>query len=123
MGLFHITTRAAWDLARGAGAYRTPSLDGAEGFIHLSADRQWLVTANRLFHGQRDLVLLSIRADRLAAPVRWELADGELFPHLYGALNLDAVVEALDLPVDERGAIGIPADLMPWRAYFESGNE
>lgn len=119
MGLFHITTRAAWDRARDAGEYRTPSLDGAEGFIHLSADKQWVATANRFFHGQRDLVLLSIKAERLTAPVRWELADGRLFPHLYGALNLDAVVEALELPVDASGAIGIPADLLPWRAYFQ----
>jgi len=123
VGLFHITTRDAWARAQAAGEYRAPSLDTA-GFIHLSSDRQWLDTANRLFHGQRGLVLLSISAERLTARVVWEpgvpaTPDGQKFPHLYGPLALAAVVEALDLPVDATGAIGIPAELAPWRHYFE----
>ncbi len=125
MGLFHITTRDAWTRAQAEGVYRTPSLD-KEGFIHLSGDRQWLATANRFYGGQRDLVLLSIRADRLGADaIRFEpgvppTPSGEHFPHLYGSLPLDAVVEVHDLPVDDdTGAIGIPPGLLPWRHFFE----
>lgn len=119
MGLFHITTAEAWARANAAGEYRAPSLD-TERFIHLSTDRQWLRTAQRFFRGQHGLVLLSIRADRLEAEVRFESADGDDFPHLYGALNLDAVVDVFPLPVDDDGAIGIPVDLKPWAHFFTS---
>lgn len=117
MGLFHITSRAEWDRAQAAGEYRPASL-ATEGFIHLSGDRQWLAVANRFYRGQPDLVLLSIGRDRLTAPLRYDHVDGQAFPHLYGPLNLDAVVEACALPVDATGAIGVPPELAPWRAYF-----
>ena len=63
-------------------------------------------------------MLLSINRDALKSPVKHEPADGDLFPHLYGPLNLDAVVEALALPVAENGEIGIPPELLPWRHFF-----
>lgn len=108
--LFHITTAEAWARAKSQGEYRAATLD-TEGFIHLSGEHQWLRTAERFFRGQRGLVLLAIRADRLRAQVRFETADGEQFPHLYGPLNLDAVVEAFPLPVGADGAIGLPPAL------------
>nr|HEX4313087.1 DUF952 domain-containing protein [Kofleriaceae bacterium] len=94
--LFHITTRAAWDAARAAGDYRAASL-ATEGFIHLSTETQWPRTLQRFFAGQRDLVLLAIDPAALRAAVRFEAADGEPFPHLYGPLNSDAVVEVVAL--------------------------
>ena len=110
MALFHITTREQWERARQDGEYRTPSL-ATDGFIHLSRERQWLGVANRFYRGATGLVLLSIREDRLRSEVRDEPADGDLFPHLYGPLEIDAVVAVVDLPVDADGSIGIPAEL------------
>jgi uncharacterized protein (DUF952 family) len=71
----------------------------AEGFIHFSTERQLLRSAERFFAGRDDVVVVSVREDRLAAPLRFEVAHGEPFPHLYGALNLDAVVDAVPLPL------------------------
>ena len=105
--LFHITTHEMWAAALRAGVFHPPSLD-TEHFIHLSDERQWLATANRFFRDRTDLVLLSIREDRLASPLRWEPADGDSFPHLYGPLELAAVVDAVALPVAADGAIGRP---------------
>ena len=70
-----------------------------EGFIHCSAADQVVGVANRAFRVQRDLVLLCVASERLAGVVRHERAAdaGEAFPHLYGALNLDAVVAAVPL--------------------------
>ena len=110
MGLFHITSRAEWERAQATGEYRAPSL-ASEGFIHLSYDRQWLAVADRLFRGRTDLVLLSIRRDRLRSEVREEDADGDRYPHLYGPLNTDAVVDALPLPVKDDGTFDVPAAL------------
>ena len=95
MRLFHITTRAAWQDAQGVGEYRAPSL-AEVGYIHLSTATQWRTTLVRFFRGARDLVLLEIEGDRLAAPVRFERVDDEDFPHLYGALPIEAVVAVHD---------------------------
>lgn len=108
--LFHITTRSVWELAVETGHY-VPATFAADGFIHLSDERQWFRTAQRFYHGQRNLVLLVIEETRLEAPLRREPADGELFPHLYGRLNLDAVVSVYDLPLDASGAVLAPATL------------
>lgn len=108
--LFHITTRSAWELAVDAGQY-VPAAFAADGFIHLSDERQWFRTAQRFYHGQPHLVLLVIEEPRLKASVRRESADGELFPHLYGPLNIDAVVSVYDLPLDAKGDVLAPATL------------
>ncbi|MCM1982367.1 DUF952 domain-containing protein [Lyngbya confervoides] len=99
--LFHITERQAWEQAQGL--YRCASLD-QEGFIHLSTDQQVIGVANRFFSGKRDLVLLEIARDRLQSPLCEDLVPGQgLFPHLYGPLNLDAVVRVWRLEPDGDG--------------------
>lgn len=113
--LFHITTGEAWAAAQATGAYRAPSL-ATHGFIHLSSAAQWLATANRFYRGQPDLLLLVIDPMRLTAEVRWEdgvppAADGAQFPHLYGALEVAAVVAAVPLPVATDGTISQPPKL------------
>ena len=98
----HITTTAAWQNARTAGVYRADSLE-SEGFIHCSTPQQVLDTANRYYAGREDLLLLWIDPQRLAADLRWEAAHGERYPHLYGALNLDAVTGSTPLRPDPDG--------------------
>lgn len=106
--IFHICTRAAAEAARSAGSYRAESL-GTEGFIHLSQAHQVRPVLDAFYAGATDLVLLLVRPQRLQAPLRFEppatlphapgtvLPDAtQLFPHLYGALNMDAVVDVLD---------------------------
>ena len=76
-----------------------PSL-GEEGFIHCSTRAQVEATANRIFRGSGDLLLLEVDPDRLTAPLKWERATdvGDDFPHVYGPLNVDAVVGTQTLP-------------------------
>jgi uncharacterized protein (DUF952 family) len=95
--VFHITTRAAWDAAQAAGAYRADSL-ATEGFIHLSTAAQLPRTLQRFYRGVPDLVVLAIDPARLRSELRYERADGDEFPHLYGPLPLDAVVSAEPAP-------------------------
>jgi uncharacterized protein (DUF952 family) len=94
--LFHITTREAWQRAVASGDYCPPSLD-REGFIHLSTEAQWPVTRERFFASVHDLVLLVIDPERVRGEIRWEPAHDELFPHLYAALAIGAVVEVREL--------------------------
>jgi uncharacterized protein (DUF952 family) len=89
--LFHITTRDAWQHAVAIGHYAPASLE-RDGFIHLSTEDQWPGVRERLFRDAADLVLLVIDRERLD-DVRFEAADGDVFPHLYRALDISAVVE------------------------------
>ncbi len=91
MTILHITHRTAWEAAQQAGNYTAPSL-ATEGFIHFSTPAQVLWVAERFYAGQTDLVLLEVDPAALTAELRYEESEpGQLFPHLYGPLNLEAV--------------------------------
>lgn len=95
--IVHICSRRDWLAAQAAGVYRAASLETV-GFIHCSHPEQVPGVLQRFFAGAGDLLLLWIDPRRLQAELRWESADGEHFPHLYGALNLDAIVGVEALP-------------------------
>lgn len=107
--IFHITTRESWNGARAEGIYRAESL-ATEGFIHCSTREQVVRTANRFFRAQTGLVLLSIDADGVAPEIRYENSegDGEMFPHIYGELNTDAVTRVSEFEPDGEGFFALP---------------
>jgi uncharacterized protein (DUF952 family) len=98
--IYHIAIRADWESALTDGEYTRSSVDKSlaeEGFIHASQASQVARTANNFYRGvPGGLVLLVIDPGLLRAEVRYEDVPGaELpFPHIYGPLNTDAVVEA-----------------------------
>lgn len=103
--IFHITTRDAWERALAAGTYTTPTLD-AEGFIHCSHPHQLARVARERFRGQQNLVLLEIDPARVGPEIKHENTEGgtELFPHIYGPLDRDAVTRALPFDPDAHAA-------------------
>jgi uncharacterized protein (DUF952 family) len=102
--IYKICTAAEWDEAERAGAYRGSAVDVKDGFIHFSTAEQAAETAAKWFAGQRDLVLVAIDADALGDRVKWEPSrGGALFPHLYGELDLKAVLRIDPLPLDASG--------------------
>jgi phosphopantothenoylcysteine decarboxylase/phosphopantothenate--cysteine ligase len=106
--LYHLCSQADWQAAQTLSAYRAPSLD-TEGFIHASRPDQILSTANRYYQGKVGLVLLSIDSAKLTSPLMWDPSEGQLFPHIYGPLNLDAVLGARDfLPASDGSFRDIP---------------
>lgn len=112
--VYHITTRTEWDLALAHGAYRPPSL-ATEGFIHASTGSQVAGTAHRFFRGVEGLVVLKIDLDRVTAPVDWSNSphSTDPFPHIVGALNLDAVTGTLPLEPSPDGEFRWPPDGAP----------
>ena len=72
-----------------------------------------VATANRIFRGRKDLVLLEIDPLQLACPVVDENLEGgsELYPHIYGPLSLPAVLAVHAFPPDADGAFSLPATL------------
>jgi len=105
--ILHITSPEAWQASQDTGAYTAPSLE-SEGFIHFSTVEQVADTANRYYQGQSGLILLHIDIDRLDADVKWEPSNGILFPHIYGPLNVDAVIQVEDFPCGVDGRFAYP---------------
>jgi uncharacterized protein (DUF952 family) len=110
--IFHITQRQQWAAAKKSNIYQSDSLD-TEGFIHCSTAAQVVGSANRFFSNQQDLVILAIDVDRVTAEIRYEGADeGNLFPHIYGGLNIDAVIWTIDFEADADGVFRLPSEII-----------
>jgi uncharacterized protein (DUF952 family) len=113
--IYHIAIRADWEQARADGVYTRSSVDktlAEEGFIHASQASQVTRTANRFYRDvPGDLVVLVIDTGLLRAEVRYEDVPGaELpFPHIYGPLNVDAVLAATPLPPGPDGTFSFTA--------------
>ncbi len=107
--ILHITQREQWEQAKLLQAYRGDTLD-SEGFIHCSTPPQVIKVANTFFPGQEGLILLFIDSDKVQAQIRYEGIEAEEFPHIYGALNLDAVFKVIDFEPGEDGKFELPAE-------------
>lgn len=110
--ILHITTLPEWQAAKTAGQYSAPSLK-SQGFIHCSLAHQLERVANKFYAGHSDLVILVIDPHRLTSELKMEEAvdvDDD-FPHIYGPLNLDAVVDVVDLQVSPDGLFHLPQGL------------
>ena len=96
--IYHVTTKEDWQQALAAGEYTHPSL-AAEGFIHNSRKEQVQGVLDRYYSGKADLLLLHIDELKLTSELKYELAPSvnEMFPHIFGPINIDAVVNVEEL--------------------------
>ncbi len=109
--IFHITQSTVWEEAKSTGIYCGDTLD-SEGFIHCSTRSQIVEVANRLFKNQHNLKLLCIIPSKVKPEIRYEAVEGEeIFPHIYGALNIDAVSKIVDFEPGEDGLFILPANI------------
>jgi len=115
--ILHIASKSDWNAAQTHGEYVAPSLD-TEGFIHCSTEKQVLHVANAFYRGRTDLVLLKLDETGLKPELKWEppagapapgISETDLFPHLYGPINLTAVALALDFSPDSAGKFILPS--------------
>lgn len=106
--ILHITRPEAF--AKHEATY-APEMFAVEGFIHCSTADQVVKVADARFRGQTGLVLLSIDTDKVKAEIRYENLEGgqELFPHIYGELNTDAVVQVAEFAPGVDGYFTLPA--------------
>ena len=93
MHIFHITDQSTWQDAKHGSFYQGDTLS-IDGFIHCCLFEQIEGVLINWFKGKRDLVILEIDPEILLSPIRYENFEGglEAFPHVYGPINLDAVV-------------------------------
>jgi uncharacterized protein (DUF952 family) len=111
--VYKIVARSDWDAALRTDQFQGAAIDLRDGYIHLSTAAQAQETARLHFAGQTGLVLLRLDAAALGAALQWEPSrGGQLFPHLYGALDcklVEAVTEIV-LAADGSPRLG---DLAP----------
>ncbi len=102
--IYKIVPATLWQDALNRGEFKGASIDLTDGYIHLSTAEQARETAARHFAGQDGLVLVAVYAEKLGDKLVFEPSrGGDLFPHLYGPLTLDAVLWAKPLPLDADG--------------------
>lgn len=119
--ILHLASNESWIAAVEKGIYRADSLS-AEGFIHCSTVSQIVDVADAFYLGQRGLVILVIDADKLTSELKWEppahpnperaaRVGNELFPHIYGPINVESVVKAVPFEPAENGTFSLPPEL------------
>jgi uncharacterized protein (DUF952 family) len=107
--IYKICPASAWREAERQGVYRGSADDARDGFIHFSTASQVAETARKHFLGQTGLFLVEVDADALGETLRWERSrNDELFPHLYGELDLGAVAGVLEMQARSDGTHDIP---------------
>jgi uncharacterized protein (DUF952 family) len=96
--IYHITTKQEWAAALANNFYTAPSLQ-IEGFIHCSTKDQVAGVLERYYAGQNNLLKLVIDVHKLTNLLKYELAPSvhELFPHVFGVINIDAVIDVIEL--------------------------
>ena len=96
--IYHVINKTSWQQALQQGFYEAPSL-ATEGFIHLSTKDQVAGVLQRYYQNQTDLLLLQVDESKLTAELKYEIAPSvnELFPHLFGRLNLNAVTAVTEI--------------------------
>jgi uncharacterized protein (DUF952 family) len=117
--ILHLIDRDVW-LASGDLGVHPPSL-ATEGFAHCSTAAQMVGVADRFYRGTPNLVLLVIDPDRLTSELRWEPPahpDGTpakvtdpLFPHVFGPIDVAAVVDVVPFPCRADGTFVLPPGL------------
>lgn len=91
------------------GTFAGAPVDLADGYIHLSTAEQLDETVNKHFAGESNLHIAAVDLEALGSAVRWEHSrEGALFPHVYAALPLSAVVAYNALERDDHGKVRLP---------------
>lgn len=92
---FKILTADQWARFQAEDIFYGAPVDVADGYIHLSTADQLQATLDKHFAGQDGLVIAEVDMEALGTVVKWEPSrGGALFPHIYGALPMAAVLDS-----------------------------
>ena len=108
--IYKILPRADWTAAVAVGRFEGSAVDHQDGYIHFSTAAQVGETARRYFAEQADLVVLEVEGDDLGSALKWEPSrGGDLFPHLYAALDVAHVRAVHEAPLGDDGVPRTPS--------------
>ncbi|GAA1925434.1 DUF952 domain-containing protein [Microbacterium aoyamense] len=109
--ILHLASTRDWEAAVAVGEYRT-STRGATldevGFVHASHPEQLARVAEFAYaDADEPLCVLVIDESRVRTAgvpvVEEDGGDGELFPHIYGTIRTEFVVDVIDAGFDDHG--------------------
>jgi uncharacterized protein (DUF952 family) len=92
--------------AQSSGVWDPPSR-ATEGFIHASPKHQLMRVANKHYGQFDELQIVLLQSQRLQSEIRWEPASGDLYPHVYGPINMNATVKSVSVKKGSDGAFTI----------------
>lgn len=113
MLLLHVAKKMDWEKSLNEGKYGQFSLN-KDGFIHCSVVEHLVEVANNnLKQVEEPLVVLCIDTDRLDAKIKWEKRGnkGISFPHVYGLINTESVIEVVPFNKNNQGNFYFPEEL------------
>ena len=111
--IYHICRKVEWLKAKKIGVYSGSADDERDGFIHFSTADQVVASAKKHWANVEDLVLLSVDSVVLGERLKWEPSrNNEMFPHLYGELDVEVVSDAFELIIGCNGIHEFPDHLL-----------
>lgn len=109
--VYKILSAADWDTAESLG-YSQTALDEGDGYVHLSTRAQVAETLTLHYPNSENVRLLEYVAEEMGSPIRWEESrGGQLFPHLYSTLRIDAAKRTWVLVLGPDGVPKLPGDI------------
>ena len=109
--VYKILNAEDYTTAQSLGYSRT-ALDEGDSYVHLSTRQQVAETLALHYKGQTGVHLLEYIVEHFSGLVRWEESrGGQLFPHLYSTLRLDAARREWTLANGHDGGHILPGDL------------
>ncbi|MGB2487281.1 MAG: DUF952 domain-containing protein [Candidatus Puniceispirillaceae bacterium] len=106
--IYKICARPQWQAAKQAGVFTGAEIDIKDGYIHFSSQSQIAETLALHFTSQPDVLLIEVDSEPLE--IKWEPSrGGQLFPHLYASLPMQAVSAVWPLELDANGIHILPA--------------
>lgn len=111
--ILHIIEQAEWNRIKENETYSPLSLN-TEGFIHCCTLEQVTEITNIFFKGKAEILLLCLDEDKVDSKIVYEdlIDSGQLFPHIYGPLNLNAVYKIVEFYPNKDGVFQFPNELL-----------
>ena len=106
--IFKIIDKVEWQKVKETGIYLGSAKDIQDGFIHFSGEEQVKGTLEKYYSKQKNLVLLKVETLKLDHLIWEQASDGNMFPHLYSALDLSNVVEEFEISLKDDGSHVLP---------------
>jgi len=108
--VYKICSKFEWDEYKKKGQLIESKKDLEDGYIHFSGEDQVEDTLKKFYTNQKDLILLKVDTLKLDHLLWEQTSDGNMFPHLYSALDISNVVDEFEITLNDDGSHNLPAN-------------
>ena len=106
--IYKICTKSELEDKKNKNQFIGSKKDLEDGFIPFSGEEQVVGTLKKYYLNQKDLILLKVDTLKLDHLIWEQASDGNMFPHLYSALDLSNVVEEFEISLKDDGSHVLP---------------